>query len=244
MRKCFNILLVVILLSLVVIFGLTLFTHYADGANVTTGHEPKYCVKKISEDGKKVTYYGLGYKVIRYCKNSSDEPFNENIGVAMGDYKLQFELPDNSKRIMNMNEFYNTTLTRGNDIRNLSNEYGLSDAEKDGCYVLKYNKIVNGHLYDEFLNNYNQDKDAFIRIAYPTVEGDVCLIDVLYNSSFDQVLVVTDSSRDKFSSKENRMIKLKDFEKLGVIEEDVYAYTGESIEDSEEKMYICTLKNK
>ncbi len=53
-----------IFLILLIIGGI--ITNYADGGRVSTGHEPKYCIKVVSSDGSKVIYWGLGYKVIRY----------------------------------------------------------------------------------------------------------------------------------------------------------------------------------
>ena len=40
-----------------------IITNYIDSGRVTTGHEPKYCIKIVNNDGSKVTYWGLGYKV-------------------------------------------------------------------------------------------------------------------------------------------------------------------------------------
>ena len=53
---------IVILLILIIA---CLITKYIDTANVSTGHEPKCCIKIVSNDGSKVTYWGLGYKVVR-----------------------------------------------------------------------------------------------------------------------------------------------------------------------------------
>ena len=52
-----------IILIILIVAGI--ITNYADSGRVTTGHEPKYCIKVVSHDGSKVTYWGLGYKVIR-----------------------------------------------------------------------------------------------------------------------------------------------------------------------------------
>ena len=63
---------IVIFLILLIIVGI--ITNYADAGRVTTGHEPKYCIKVVSSDGSKVIYWGLGYKVIRYVGVSPNEP--------------------------------------------------------------------------------------------------------------------------------------------------------------------------
>ena len=53
-----------IILGVSVIAGL--ITSFKDSARVRAGTEPKYVIKKISYHGDKVTYWGLGYKVVRY----------------------------------------------------------------------------------------------------------------------------------------------------------------------------------
>ena len=53
-----------ILVIVLIVAGI--ITNYSDSARVTTGHEPKCCIKVVSNDGSKVTYWGLGYKVVRY----------------------------------------------------------------------------------------------------------------------------------------------------------------------------------
>ena len=58
--------------------------------------EPKYVIKTISYNGEKVTYWGLGYKVIRYVGVSPKEPFKNNIGVKYGSWFMKYELEDNS----------------------------------------------------------------------------------------------------------------------------------------------------
>ena len=60
-----------IMVFVLVIAGIV--TNYADSAKVTTGHEPKYCIKMVKEDGSKITYWGLGYKIIRYVGVSPKE---------------------------------------------------------------------------------------------------------------------------------------------------------------------------
>lgn len=105
-------------------------TNYIDSGRVTTGHEPKYCIKVVSDNGSKVTYWGLGYKVIRYVGVSPKEPYENNIGVKMGNWFMKYELPkdnelnkENNSNISSLNDFYNTELTKNKDIINLSKEY-------------------------------------------------------------------------------------------------------------------------
>ena len=117
-----------ILLMILIVAGI--ITNYIDSGRVTTGHEPKYCIKIVNNDGSKVTYWGLGYKVIRYVGVSPKEPYESNIGVKMGNWFMKYELPidsefnkENNSSISNLNDFYNTELTKNRDIRNLSKEW-------------------------------------------------------------------------------------------------------------------------
>ncbi len=204
-----------ILLMILIVAGI--ITNYIDSGRVTTGHEPKYCIKIVNNDGSKVTYWGLGYKVIRYVGVSPNEPYESNIGVKMGNWFMKYELPidsefnkENNSNISNLNDFYNTELTKNRDIRNLSKEYTSFDAQKDNCFVIGA-MVHNDNLYSEFMENYKNKKTAFIRVAQNTVEGDLILTDILYYEKSDKLYIVTDNTRDKFSAETDRIIELKEF---------------------------------
>ena len=203
------------LLMILIVAGIV--TNYIDSGRVVTGHEPKYCIKIVNNDGSKVTYWGLGYKVIRYVGVSPNEPYESNIGVKMGNWFMKYKLPidsefnkENSSNISNLNDFYNTELTKNRDIRNLSKEYTSFDAQKDNCFVIGA-MVHNDNLYSEFMENYKNKKTAFIRVAQNTVEGDLILTDILYYEKSDKVYIVTDNTRDKFSAETDRIIELKEF---------------------------------
>ena len=203
------------ILMILIVAGIV--TNYIDSGRVTTGHEPKYCIKIVNNDGSKVTYWGLGYKVIRYVGVSPNEPYESNIGVKMGNWFMKYKLPidsefnkENSSNISNLNDFYNTELTKNRDIRNLSKEYTSFDAQKDNCFVIGA-MVHNDNLYSEFMENYKNKKTAFIRVAQNTVEGDLILTDILYYEKSDKLYIVTDNTRDKFSAETDRIIELKEF---------------------------------
>ena len=204
-----------ILLMILIVAGIV--TNYIASGRVATGHEPKYCIKIVNNDGSKVTYWGLGYKVIRYVGVSPNEPYESNIGVKMGNWFMKYKLPidsefnkENSSNISNLNDFYNTELTKNRDIRNLSKEYTSFDAQKDNCFVIGA-MVHNDNLYSEFMENYKNKKTAFIRVAQNTVEGDLILTDILYYEKSDKLYIVTDNTRDKFSAETDRIIELKEF---------------------------------
>lgn len=202
---------------LMILIVAEIVTNYIDSGRVATGHEPKYCIKIVNNDGSKVTYWGLGYKVIRYVGVSPNEPYESNIGVKMGNWFMKYKLPidsefnkENSSNISNLNDFYNTELTKNRDIRNLSKEYTSFDAQKDNCFVIGA-MVHNDNLYSEFMENYKNKKTAFIRVAQNTVEGDLILTDILYYEKSDKLYIVTDNTRDKFSAETDRIIELKEF---------------------------------
>lgn len=213
----------ILIICIVIVFFLIVvgaFTNYIDGSRVRTNHEPKFCIKTISSDGSKVTYWGLGYKVIRYVGVSPNEPYKSNIGVKMGNWFMKYELPiDNEKNneknidIKELDDFYNTELTKENDIRNLSKEYNSFDAQKDNCFVIGA-MVHNDNLYSEFMEDYKNKISSFIRVAQNTVEGDLILYDILYYKNTDKLYLVTDNTRDEFSAQENRNIELKEFKNI------------------------------
>lgn len=89
-KKIFSILFIVLGLLLVS----SLITSYIDSARVRNSVEPKHTIKIISEDGKKVTYWGLGYKVIRYTANHPYEPYKDNVGVKYGGWFMNYDKPE------------------------------------------------------------------------------------------------------------------------------------------------------
>lgn len=215
-----KILVAMIILFVVIFIGC--ITNYIDGGRVSTGHEPKFCIKIISEDGRKVTYWGLGYKVIRYVGVSPNEPYEINIGVKMGNWFIKYELPIDSKYnkeekkdINNLDDFYKTKLTQNRDIRQLEQGYSMFDAQKDSCFVVGA-MVHNDNLYSEFIDKYNNKEDAFIRVVQSTVEGDIYIIDVLYEAKNNKLHLVKDDTRDKFAIQEDRTIKYNTYEKNGI----------------------------
>ena len=69
-----------------------LVTSYIDNARVRNGVEPKFAIKIASYDGNKITYWGLGYKVIRYPAVSPKESFKSSLGVKFGSWFMKYEL--------------------------------------------------------------------------------------------------------------------------------------------------------
>ncbi len=62
--------------------------------------------------------------------------------------------------------------------------------------------------------NITKKENAFIRVVQSTVEGDIFIIDVLYEARNNKIHLVKDDTRDKFSAQEDRTIKYKTYKKL------------------------------
>ena len=83
-----------IVIILIIIFVISIVTNYVDSARVRNGIEPKFTIKIINDDGGKITYWGLGYKIIRYVSVSPNEPYQNNKGIKFGSWFMQYELND------------------------------------------------------------------------------------------------------------------------------------------------------
>lgn len=128
----------------------------------------------------------------------------------------KIETINKTETINNIDDFYNCEITKDYiDIRNLDKNYDKSQAQKDNCFVLGV-MVHNEDRHIEFTNNYNEKKSAFIRVAQTTTEGDLFLIDILYNATQDKIYIVKDDTRDEFSALEDRTIKFKTYEKTGI----------------------------
>lgn len=84
----------IVCIVIVILVFLGLITSYIDSARVRNAVEPKYTIKIVTDDGSKVTYWGLGYKVIRYTSVSPNEPYKNNIGGKYGSWFMKYELPE------------------------------------------------------------------------------------------------------------------------------------------------------
>lgn len=243
-----------IIFAIMMVIFFAIITNYIDSGMVTTGHEPKFCIKIVNATENKVTYWGVGYKVIRYVNVSPNEPYENNIGVKMGNWLMQYELPidylhneGKSQDINTLEDFYNTELTKNNDIRNLGKAYSTFDAQKDNCFVVGA-MVHNDNLYSEFMENYEKQKNAFIRIAQNTIEGDLILYDILYDQKTDKLYLVIDNTRDEFSADEDRKIKMKQFENISEYQHENHLYwilyNGEITDEnlkSENVFWITTI---
>lgn len=101
-----------IIVAILVVAGLV--TSYADSARVRNGVEPKFTIKIVSEDGNKVIYWGLGYKVVLYPSVSPNEPYKNNRGVKYGSWFMKYELEEEKESKYTPTELENVSISISN----------------------------------------------------------------------------------------------------------------------------------
>ncbi len=105
-------------------------------------------------------------------------------------------------------------------IEKLPSNYTVEQAISDNCVVTKTGgEIKNIDELNRFLDNVNSNQPDFIRCISFTIEGDMIITDVTFegNNSFR---VCLDSTRDKFSSSEDRIYRYFRFSKIDIEDTD------------------------
>lgn len=139
--------LIIASIMVIVLFILGVITNYIDTGRVTTNHEPKFCIKTINSEGNKVTYWGLGYKVIRYVGVSPDEPYENNIGAKLGNWFMKYDLPE-VNAIEIEYEGKNINVTDIKDIGIIENILLYSKYNDELCSGINTHKItLNNEVY-------------------------------------------------------------------------------------------------
>ena len=80
----------IVIIAILIVLGF--IANYVDKGRVSTGHEPKFTIKITTDGGNKITYWGLGYKIVRYPSVSPNEPFKNSLGTKMGRWFMKYEL--------------------------------------------------------------------------------------------------------------------------------------------------------
>ena len=101
-------------------------------------------------------------------------------------------------QINSIDDIYKTKVAEGyKNIKELPEDYSKEQAQQDNCFVIGA-MVHNDNLYSEFMNKYNKKENAFIRVVQSTAEGDIFIIDVLYEAKNNKIHLVKDDTRDKF----------------------------------------------
>lgn len=143
-----KIIIIVIITVILVIDGLV--TSYIDSARVRNSIEPKFAIKITTDGGNKVTYWGLGYKVIRYVGVSPNEPYKNNIGVKMGNWFMKYELDEKENKEEKREYIKTYNVIEKLDITDETGIYNY--------YIIKQFQD-NEPVLIKVSNNYNLEKD-------------------------------------------------------------------------------------
>lgn len=114
-----------------------LVTSYIDSARVRNGVEPKYVIKVVDENGTKVTYWGLGYKVVRYLSVSPNEPYKNNRVVKYGSWFMKYDLEKNEESSYKIMEIENVSIS-------------ISDISKTSATIIIKDTNINPYTYGEW----------------------------------------------------------------------------------------------
>lgn len=147
---------------------------------------------------------------------------------------------ENNVQITSTDDLYTAVSTEITPLAKLPEKYSIYDAIEDG-YLIKMGKIYNEELKTEFMNSYSKKEKAFTRVAQLTDEGDLILYDVMYLPEKDKIYIITDYTRDEFSSKEDRKISYKAYDKISTNylgEKCWVAYSGELSKENNNVFYI------
>ena len=124
------------------------------------------------------------------------------------------EYVENNEELTELDKFYkNDIIGNYKDIRELDERYTREEARIDNCFVIGA-MVHNDNLYNEFMKKYKKKESGFIRVVQNTAEGDLVIYDIMYNDSSKELLLVSDSTRDKFSNENDRIIKLEKYDNV------------------------------
>lgn len=157
--------LIVFGMIVVILIGMWLFTSYIDSARVRNGIEPKYVIKFVSDAGNKVTYIGLGYKVIRYPSVSPNEPYKNNRGVKYGNWFMKYELEDDTKKEY---QFIGTIIESGKDYIIVEPDEGTNERKSSDRISIGIDRPTSG-VNDFYVvgNRVRITYNGFINESYP-----------------------------------------------------------------------------
>lgn len=93
MKKGLKVTLIIIVIIL--LFGI--ITGVVDYGRTKDNKPPIFTVKLSDGKTGKITYLGIGYKVVGYWGVSINEPFEQNISLKFGSWFMKFEIPKDNE---------------------------------------------------------------------------------------------------------------------------------------------------
>lgn len=80
------------------------------------------------------------------------------------------------------------------DKYNISKDYDLNNAEKEGFVIYNNNKVINKEKIKEFYDNTTSNQNSTLTIIRYTIEGTPIIIQYIYNDG--KFIVYEDTTRD------------------------------------------------
>lgn len=215
------------LICILIILGVIFF--FVDKGRVDDKRAPMFATKMISKDEKKVTYLGLGYKVVAYPENSVYENFADHKAVKIGSWFMNFKIKEDGKienkeenvEINSPEDFYNYVKEKGNELKEAKDNFSKEEAEEQGYYVItNEGENLNKEKLDDFLNKVKEDKTAFLRIAVENKEGKIYIYDILNEGLSKKVFVALDKSRGNDLDEEEDKVKLEKYDNIDKVKDE------------------------
>lgn len=116
-----------------------------------------------------------------------------------------------------MNAEYESSMSQ---LYNLSSDITLDEMKKYDFYIQTNHKTFHQDIMNSFLQDVDNKISSSIIIVHLTIEGDPILQDIHYTP--EKTTIYRDASRDRFGKSSE--IEILEFNHLGVLENNLYAY--------------------
>jgi len=137
--------LIILSIVFILLIAVGLVTSYMDSARVRNGVEPKFTIKITTDGGNKITYWGLGYKVVRYPAVSPKEPYKNSLGVKYGSWFMNYKLSNlETIDVELLMDGEKIQITRTRDIEFIVNLTKNSKYNRELCDGINTHKITIG----------------------------------------------------------------------------------------------------
>lgn len=130
-------------------------------------------------------------------------------------------------------------------IEDLPQDYSYIQAIQDKCIIsMQGIKLFNKSELDKFLDKVHKNESYSIRCINYTVEGDMIITDVNFEGN-NVFKTSQDSTRDNFSSKEDRIIRYGEYSKIITEEKDgtIWVYLTDE-QQAKDLIFTVTYYNK
>lgn len=106
------------------------------------------------------------------------------------------------------------------ELYSIPSEFTLEELINQDFYILTSDQTYNQDIMNTFLHNIDNKISSSIIIVHLTIEGDPILQDIHYTP--EKTTIYRDASRDQFGKSSE--IEILEFNHLGVLENNLYAY--------------------